>query len=186
MIRGLAPCVAACAKPLCGLQGDEGSSSGRLSPPSATRHRCRRATHCPVQGECAERIRGRLARGHVHAGWARSFRSRTRRPTTRRWSRTSTMRGLSRAPPSWPRRTASRSRQSSGAFRLRVHADHQGDAHVFSRTLIQYRSTCACPARVAVSPRPPLDSKVRGDNLTALIPVSPIPHLLRRAESVIH
>ena len=38
------------------------------------------------------------------------------------------MRGLSRAPPSWPRRTASRSRQSSGAFRLPVHADHQGDA----------------------------------------------------------
>ena len=40
------------------------------------------------------------------------------------------------------------SRQGSGAFRLRVHADHQGDAHVFSRTLIQY-STCACPAGAA-------------------------------------
>ena len=49
MIRGLAACVAACAKALCdlhprGAQGDEGSPSGRLSPPSATRHRCRRAT----------------------------------------------------------------------------------------------------------------------------------------------
>ena len=46
------------------------------------------------------------------------------------------------------------SRQGSGAFRLRVHADHQGDAHVFSRTLIQY---VRMPRRRCVAVPPPSD-----------------------------
>ena len=169
MIRGLAPCVAACAKPLCGLQGNEGSSSARLSPLSATRHRCRRAT-ARWRASAPSATSWATGSWACARGWARSFRLRTRRPTTRRWSRTST-RGASHARAFMAQ--AYGVARARALPRLRVHAD------VLARNRVPL-----IISRCAAVPFPPA-AKVRGDNLTALIPASLIPHLLQRAAWVI-